>query len=63
MHLVSVEVIEGLVTTFRMRTSVAVMWIEAVISVTVGSHELRTGRNCMERSRSSRTGTQALVRY
>jgi len=34
-HLVSVEVIEGLVCTLRMWTSVAVMWIEAVIDVAV----------------------------
>jgi hypothetical protein len=34
-HLVSVEVIKGLVSTFRMRTSVAVMWIETVINVAV----------------------------
>jgi hypothetical protein len=34
-HLVSVEMIEGPVSTFRMRTSVAVMWIEAVINVAV----------------------------
>jgi len=34
-HLVSVKVIEGLISTVRMWTSVAVMWIEAVIHVTV----------------------------
>ncbi len=34
-HLVSVEVIEGLVSAVRMWTSVAVMWIEAVINVAV----------------------------
>jgi hypothetical protein len=34
-HLVSVEVIEGLVSTLRMWTRVAVMWIEAVIDVAV----------------------------
>src|SRR5258707_12179863 len=32
-HLVSVEVIEGLVSTSRKWTPVAVMWIEAVINV------------------------------
>jgi hypothetical protein len=32
-HLVSVEVIEGPLSTLRMWTSVAVMWIEAVINV------------------------------
>jgi hypothetical protein len=45
-HLVSVEVIEGLFSTFRMWTNVAVMWIEAVINVTVevvGAVEPRTG--------------------
>jgi hypothetical protein len=34
-HLVSVEVIKGLVSTFRMWTSVAVMRIETVINVAV----------------------------
>ena len=34
-HLVSVEVIEGFISTFRMRTSVAVMRIEAIINVAV----------------------------
>ena len=34
-HLVSVEVIEGLISTVRMWTGVAVMWIEAVINVAV----------------------------
>jgi len=34
-HLVSVEVIEGLVSAFRMWTNVAVMGIEAVINVAV----------------------------
>src|SRR5258708_5793379 len=45
-HLVSVEVIEGLVSTLRMWTSVAVMWIEAVINVAVevvGAVEPRPG--------------------
>jgi hypothetical protein len=32
-HLVSVEVIEGRLSTIRMRTNVSVMWIEAVINV------------------------------
>ena len=32
-HLVSVEVIEGRLSTRRMWTNVAVMWIEAVINV------------------------------
>jgi hypothetical protein len=32
-HLVSVEVIEGRLSTLRMWTNVAVMWIEAVINV------------------------------
>jgi hypothetical protein len=32
-HLVSMEVIEGLVSTLRMGTPVAVMWIETVINV------------------------------
>jgi hypothetical protein len=44
-HLVSVEVIKGLVSTFRMWTSVAVMWIETVINVAVevvGAVEPRT---------------------
>jgi hypothetical protein len=34
-HLVSVKVIEGFVSTFRCWTSIAVMWIEAVIHVAV----------------------------
>jgi hypothetical protein len=34
-HLVSAEVIEGLVSTFRKWATVAVMWIEAVINVAV----------------------------
>ena len=34
-HLVSVEMIEGLVSAFRMWTSLAVMRIEAVINVAV----------------------------
>jgi hypothetical protein len=45
-HLVSVEVIEGLVSAVRMWTSVAVMWIEAVINVAVevvGAVEPRAG--------------------
>ena len=45
-HLVSMEVIEGLVSTLRMWTNVAVMWIEAVINVAielVGSAEPGTG--------------------
>src|ERR1700682_5169069 len=45
-HLVSVEVIEGLLSTLRMWASVAVMWIEAVIDVGVegvGAVEPRTG--------------------
>jgi len=45
-HLVSVEVIEGLVSTVRMWTSVSVMWIEAVINVAVevaGAAEPRAG--------------------
>ena len=33
-HLVSVEVIEGRLSTLRLWTNVAVMWIEAVINVT-----------------------------
>ena len=32
-HFVSAEMIEGLIATLRMWTSVAVMWIEAVINV------------------------------
>jgi hypothetical protein len=45
-HLVSVEVIEGPLSTLRMWTSVAVMWIEAVIDVAaevVGAAEPRAG--------------------
>jgi hypothetical protein len=41
-----VEVIEGLVSTLRMRTSIAVIWIEAVINVAVkvvGAVEPRAG--------------------
>jgi hypothetical protein len=34
-HLVSTEVIEGVVSTFRVWTMVAVMWIEAVVNVAV----------------------------
>src|ERR1700758_2530049 len=34
-HLVSVEVIEGFISTFRMRTSVAVVRIEAIVNVAV----------------------------
>jgi hypothetical protein len=34
-HLVSVEVVEGHVSTSRKWTTVAVMWIEAVINVAV----------------------------
>src|SRR5712664_592003 len=34
-HLVSVEVIKGFVSTVRMWTNVAVMWIETVINVAV----------------------------
>jgi len=34
-HLVSVEMIEGLVSTLRMWTLVAVMWIETIINVAV----------------------------
>ncbi len=34
-HLISVEVIEGLVSPRRIWTNVAVMWVEAVINVTV----------------------------
>ena len=47
-HLVSVEVIKGLVSTFRVRTNVAVMRIETVINVAlevVGAVEPRTGSN------------------
>src|SRR5258707_15511148 len=45
-HLVSMEVIEGLVSTSRKWTTVAVMWIEAVINVAVevvGPVEPRAG--------------------
>jgi hypothetical protein len=45
-HLVSVEVIEGLVSTGRSWTNIAVMWIEAVINVAlevVGAVEPRAG--------------------
>jgi hypothetical protein len=45
-HLVSVEVIKGLVSTVRMWTSVAVMWIKPVIDVAVevaGTVEPRAG--------------------
>jgi len=45
-HLVSVEVINGLVSTFRMWTSVAVMRIETVINLAlefVGAVEPRAG--------------------
>ena len=34
-HFVSVEMIEGLISRFRMRTGVAVMRIEAIINVAV----------------------------
>ncbi|MCU1331314.1 MAG: hypothetical protein JWM08_306, partial [Candidatus Angelobacter sp.] len=34
-HLVAAKVIEGFVSTLRMWTGVAVMWIEAVIHVTI----------------------------
>jgi len=34
-HFVSAEMIEGVVSTFRVWTSVAVMWIETVINVAV----------------------------
>jgi hypothetical protein len=34
-HLVSVKVIEGLISMLRKRTVVTIMWIEAVIHVTV----------------------------
>jgi hypothetical protein len=45
-HLVSVEVIEGLISTRRMWTNVAMMWIEVVIHVALeavrqpGCHKL-----------------------
>ena len=45
-HLVSVEVIEGRLSTLRMWTNVAVTWIEAVINVAaevVGAVEPRAG--------------------
>jgi hypothetical protein len=45
-HLVSVEVIKGLVSPVGMWTNVAVMWIETVINVTlevVGAVEPRAG--------------------
>jgi hypothetical protein len=45
-HLVSVEVIEGLVSAGRSWTNIAVMWIEAVINVAlevVGAVEPRAG--------------------
>src|SRR6267378_1768487 len=45
-HLVSVEVIKGLVSMVRMWTMVAVMWIETVINVAVevvGAVEPRAG--------------------
>jgi hypothetical protein len=45
-HLVSVEMIEGLLSTFRVWTNVAVMWIKAIINVSVevvGAVEPRTG--------------------
>jgi hypothetical protein len=45
-HLVSVEVIERLISTRRMWTSVAVMWIETIINVAaeiVGAVEPRAG--------------------
>ena len=45
-HLVSAEVVERPVSTFRMRTSVAMMWIEAVIHMAIkvlGAAEPRAG--------------------
>src|ERR1700676_36627 len=45
-HLVTVEMIEGLIPMFRMWTSVAVMWIETIINVAaelVGAVEPGTG--------------------
>ena len=45
-HLVSVEVIEGLISTRRMWASVAVMWIETIINMAaeiVGAVEPRAG--------------------
>jgi hypothetical protein len=45
-HLISVEVIEGLVSTSRKWTTVSVMWIEAIINVgveIVGAMEPRAG--------------------
>jgi hypothetical protein len=45
-HFVSVKVIEGFLSTLRMWTSVAVMWIEAIINVpaeVVGAVEPRAG--------------------
>ena len=45
-HLVSAEVIEGLISTRRTWTNVAMMWIEAVINVAaevVGAVEPRAG--------------------
>jgi hypothetical protein len=45
-HLVSVEVIEGLLSTVRVWTNVAMMWIEAIINVSVevvGAVEPRAG--------------------
>jgi hypothetical protein len=72
-HLVSVKVIESLVSPGRMWTNVTVMRIEAVINVATevawavepgtGSDEHRMGRSCMGRRRSSRTGSPAQLRY
>ena len=45
-HLVSVEVIEGLISALRMWTDIAAMWIKAVINVAVevvGAVEPRAG--------------------
>jgi hypothetical protein len=45
-HLVTVEMIEGLISMFGMWTSVAVMWIKAIINVAaelVGAVEPGTG--------------------
>lgn len=49
-HLVSVKVIEGLVSTSRIGTDVAAMWIEAVINVAtevVGAVELSVLSTCV----------------
>ena len=45
-HLVTVEVVEGLISTLWMWTSVAVMWVEAVINLAAeacGAVEPRAG--------------------